>query len=166
MGTGHPHRPGTRSRWCCAGDLPTYDRTARARPWAREAQLAIRMAYDSGHDCGCRHWFAVRSFRRCSGLRRSDRVARPVEWLIRRRLLGTTVRIQITTLVPSVHVAIWVCAGYMLIATTLPERPLTVLTLGTVMSFCTGAVVLRLAHRALLAELVHMANRVVGRGRR
>jgi O-antigen/teichoic acid export membrane protein len=88
----------------------------------------------------------------------------PVEWLIRRHLLGTTLRSQITSLIPAAHVAIWIAVVYLLIAAAIPGHELGVLTLGTVMAGCTGAAVLRLAHRSLLAELVHMISRVVGRG--
>jgi len=87
----------------------------------------------------------------------------PVEWLIRRHLLGTTVRRQVTSLMPAVHIAIWVAAGYLLIAAAIPHHKIVVLILGTVLAGCTGAAVLRLAHRSLLAELVHMVNRVAGR---
>lgn len=88
----------------------------------------------------------------------------PVEWLIRRHLLGMTLRGQIASLMPAAHVAIWAAAVYLLIATTIPHHELIVLILGTVLAGCAAAAVLRLAHRPLLAELVHMANRIAGRG--
>jgi O-antigen/teichoic acid export membrane protein len=87
----------------------------------------------------------------------------PVEWLIRRHLLGMTLRGQIASLLPASHVAIWVAAVYLLIATAIPHHDLVVLILGIVAASCVGAAVLRLAHPSLLAELVYMANRIVGR---
>ena len=88
----------------------------------------------------------------------------PVEWLIRRYLLGMTLRGQIASLMPAAHVAIWVAAVYLVIAATIPGHELLVLALGAVMAGCTGAAVLRLVHRSLWAELVYMTNRIVGRG--
>jgi PST family polysaccharide transporter len=88
----------------------------------------------------------------------------PVEWLIRRRLLGMTFRGQIALLAPAAHVAIWVAAVYLLIAAAIPGHELVVLPLGILAASCTGAAVLRVAHRSLLAELLHMAKRIVGRG--
>lgn len=88
----------------------------------------------------------------------------PVEWLIRRHLLGSTLRSQIMSLLPATHVAIWVAVVYLLTAAAIPGHELAVLILGTVLAGCTGAAVLRLAHRPLLAELIHMVGRVVGRG--
>jgi PST family polysaccharide transporter len=87
----------------------------------------------------------------------------PVEWLLRRYLLGTTLRSQIASLMPAAHVAIWAAAVYLLIAVTIPQHEVVVLILGTVLAGCAAAAVLRLAHRSLLEELVHMANRVAGR---
>lgn len=88
----------------------------------------------------------------------------PVEWLLRRHLLGMTLRGQITALLPAVHIAIWVAGSYLLVATAVPRHALLALALGTVVAGCSGAVVLRVAHRSLFAELVHMANRIIGRG--
>jgi O-antigen/teichoic acid export membrane protein len=88
----------------------------------------------------------------------------PVEWLIRRHLLGMTLRGQIALVMPAAHVAIWVAGTYLVIAIAIPHHELGVLALGIVVAGCSGAAVLRLAHRSLLAELVHMANRIVGRG--
>jgi O-antigen/teichoic acid export membrane protein len=88
----------------------------------------------------------------------------PVEWLIRRHLLGMTVRGQIASLMPAVHVALWVAGAYLVIAAAIPGHEMLALALGTVIAGCTGAAVLRLAHRSLWAELVHMINRIVGRG--
>ena len=54
----------------------------------------------------------------------------PVEWLIRRRLLGITLRGQAAMLWPGVHVAIWTAAAYLLIATIVPVHELALLMLG------------------------------------
>jgi PST family polysaccharide transporter len=88
----------------------------------------------------------------------------PVEWLIRRHLLGMTFRGQIASLIPAVHVALWAAGVYVMVAAAIPSHEMLALALGTVMAGCTGAAVLRLAHRSLWAELVHMTNRIVGRG--
>ena len=88
----------------------------------------------------------------------------PVEWLIRRHLLGTTIREQIDLVGASRARRSMGCRCLHVIAAAMPGHPLVVLTLGTVLAFCAGAAVLRLAHRVLLAELIHMATRAVGRG--
>lgn len=89
----------------------------------------------------------------------------PVEWAIRRHLLGITIRGQVATLVPGIHVAIWSAAAYLLIAIAIPGRELVVLALGLPAALAVGAVVLRVVHRAQLTELVHLAGRIVGRTR-
>ena len=88
----------------------------------------------------------------------------PVEWLIRRRLLGMSLRGQIAALIPAVHVAIWVAGVYLLIATAIPRQELLVLIVGSVAAGCAGAAVLRVVHSALWVELIHMANRIAKRG--
>jgi PST family polysaccharide transporter len=87
----------------------------------------------------------------------------PVEWLIRRRLLGLTLRGQAATLWPGVHVAIWTAAVYLLIAVIMPEHELAVLVLGVPTAVLVGVGVLRVAHRSQLAELVHLSYRLLGR---
>jgi O-antigen/teichoic acid export membrane protein len=88
----------------------------------------------------------------------------PVEWLIRRHLIALTLRSQIASLVPAAHVAIWVAAVYLLIAAAIPDHELVVLAVGILVAGCAGVAALRLAHRSLWAELVHMTKRIVGRG--
>jgi PST family polysaccharide transporter len=88
----------------------------------------------------------------------------PVEWLIRRHLTALTIRQQIASLVPAAHVAIWVAAAYLLIAAAIPGHELVALAVGILVAVCAGVVVLRLAHRSLLAELVYMTKRIMGRG--
>jgi PST family polysaccharide transporter len=88
----------------------------------------------------------------------------PVEWLIRRHILGTTVRSQIALLAPACHIAVWVAAAYLIVAGVIPSHELIVLAVGVLVAILTGAAVLRLAHRPLLAELLHMTNRIIGRG--
>ncbi|USC16809.1 MULTISPECIES: lipopolysaccharide biosynthesis protein [Rhodococcus] len=88
----------------------------------------------------------------------------PVEWLIRRRLLGVTLRSQVALLLPGLHVAIWAAATYLLVAVLVPDRTVVVLVLGMPGAAVAGATVLRLAHPTLFAELRHMADRVLGRG--
>ena len=88
----------------------------------------------------------------------------PAEWLIRRHILGMTVRSQVALLLPACHVAIWVAAVYLVVATVIPSHEVVVLAVGVLAASLTGAAVLRLAHRSLLAELMYMTNRVIGRG--
>ena len=89
----------------------------------------------------------------------------PVEWLIRRRLLGMTVRGQLATLVPGLHVAIWVAATYLLFAIGIAGHDLLVLALGVPAALATGTAALRVFHSAQLAELIHLGSRLVGRVR-
>jgi PST family polysaccharide transporter len=88
----------------------------------------------------------------------------PVEWLIRRHLAMLTIRGQIASLAPAVHIAIWAVAVYQLTAAAIPGHDLAVLALGTFVAGCIGVAVMRLAHRSLLAELVYMTKRVAGLG--
>src|SRR6185312_1091149 len=88
----------------------------------------------------------------------------PVEWLIRRHILGMTVRQQVALLLPACHVAIWMVAAYVAVAVMISQPQLLVLATGVALAGLAGVAVLRLAHRSLLTELVHMANRIIGRG--
>jgi O-antigen/teichoic acid export membrane protein len=89
----------------------------------------------------------------------------PVEWLIRRHLLGMKIRQQIAILVPAAHVAGWMAATYLLIAIAVPDHELLVLILGIVLAGVVGPAVLYLAHRGLSRELLQMINRLIKRGR-
>jgi O-antigen/teichoic acid export membrane protein len=88
----------------------------------------------------------------------------PVEWLIRRHILGMTVRRQVASLIPACHVAIWVTAAYLVVAILIPSHQLVVLAVGVLLAALTGATVLRLAHRSLWGELMQMTKRIIGRG--
>ena len=55
----------------------------------------------------------------------------PVEWIIRRRLLGIPLREQALTLVPGVHVALWAAVTYVLVAFAVAGHDLAVLGLGS-----------------------------------
>jgi O-antigen/teichoic acid export membrane protein len=87
----------------------------------------------------------------------------PVEWFMRGHILGMTLRSQVESLVPACHVAIWAAAAYLAVAAVIPHHDLVVLAVGLLLATLTGAAVLRLAHRALLAELVQMTKRIIGR---
>lgn len=87
----------------------------------------------------------------------------PVEWLIRRHLIGVSLREQIVTLLPALHIAAWMAAAYLAIAVAIPQREALVLVLGLAAALAVGALVLRIAHRTLLSELVHMVRRLTGR---
>ena len=88
----------------------------------------------------------------------------PIQWVIQRHLLSMTLRKQVGSLMPALHIAVWVAATYLLFTIAIPGNDLLELVLGTATAACAGAAVLRLAHRSLWAELVHMINRIVGRG--
>jgi PST family polysaccharide transporter len=87
----------------------------------------------------------------------------PVEWLIRRRILGLTIGQQITSLLPACHIAIWVAAAYLATAAVLPSNHLLILLVGSLLAALAGLAVMRLAHRMLFAELVAMFARLTGR---
>jgi PST family polysaccharide transporter len=88
----------------------------------------------------------------------------PVEWLIRRHLIGLTLRSQIASLTPAAHIAIWGAAAYLSTAAAIPGHEFVVFALGTFLAGCTAVAIMRLAHRSLLAELVYMTKRVAGLG--
>ncbi len=87
----------------------------------------------------------------------------PVEWVIRRRLLGITVRGQAAALLPAIHVSAWVAASYVLVAAGISDDDLVVLLVGAPAALLVGVAVLRLGHRSHYMELIHTALRVVGR---
>jgi O-antigen/teichoic acid export membrane protein len=89
----------------------------------------------------------------------------PIEWLIRRRLLGLRLRDQAATLIPGLHIATWVAAAYLAVAVLIPGHDPLVLLLGIVAAAVAGIAVLRLVHRTQLAELLYMARRIAGRGK-
>jgi O-antigen/teichoic acid export membrane protein len=88
----------------------------------------------------------------------------PVEWIIRRRLLGIPLREQARTLVPGAHVALWVAATYLLVGVAIAGHDLIVLGLGTLLAAGVGLAVMRVAHAAQLSELLRLVSRVLGRG--
>lgn len=88
----------------------------------------------------------------------------PVEWLIRRHLLGVTLREQFTVLLPGLHVALWTAGAYILVASEI-ENEFVALSVGVSVSVIVAYVVLRVAHRRLLAEFVFMGKRMLGRGK-
>jgi O-antigen/teichoic acid export membrane protein len=90
----------------------------------------------------------------------------PVEWWIRRRLVGLTLRSQAATLWPGLHVASWTAAAYLLIAIIVPEHDLAVLMLGLPAAVLVAVGVLRVAHSGQLAELLHLGYRLTGRNGR
>lgn len=88
----------------------------------------------------------------------------PVEWLIRKHLLKMTVRSQIVSVAPAFHLSLWTAGAYLAVAVAIPGREPLTLALGTLAAVICGAVVLRFAHRSLLAELVYLVKRITGRG--
>jgi PST family polysaccharide transporter len=89
----------------------------------------------------------------------------PVEWIIRRRLLAMTLSSQARSLMPGVHVALWIAATYTALAAIVDPDDLVTLALGVPVSVVVGLTVLRMAHKSQFAELVHIANRALGRTR-
>ncbi len=89
----------------------------------------------------------------------------PVEWFVRRKLLGLSVRGQIGMLAPGVHVAAWVAAAYLLVSATVPGHDAVVLALGVPAALAAGVGALRVLHPAQWSELVRMGRRLVLRAR-
>jgi O-antigen/teichoic acid export membrane protein len=89
----------------------------------------------------------------------------PIEWIIRRRMLGMTLRVQLAMLVPGLHVAIWVAGTYLLIAVAITGHDAIVLALGVPAALGTGTAVVRLFHPAQLAEFIQVGSRLLGRVR-
>ena len=87
----------------------------------------------------------------------------PVDWWVRRHLLGLTLASQARTFVPGVHVSLWMAAAYSVVATVLDQHDLAALALGGAIAVAVGLAVLRRAHPAQFSELVHIATRVLGR---
>ncbi len=89
----------------------------------------------------------------------------PVEWIIRRRLLGMTLRGQVAMLTPG---ATWRSGWPRLTCWSPSPSRATICScwqLGVPAAVAVGMAVLRLVHPAQLAELIHMGNRLVGRVR-
>jgi O-antigen/teichoic acid export membrane protein len=89
----------------------------------------------------------------------------PVEWIIRRRLLGIPLYAQARALVPGTHVAAWAAGAYTLVALSIQAPDVVVLGFGTLLGVAAGLVVMRVVHRSQLSELVHLANRMIGRAK-
>jgi PST family polysaccharide transporter len=89
----------------------------------------------------------------------------PVEWVIRRRLLGMTLRSQLAMLTPGLHVAVWMSAAYLLVAVVVTGRDVVVLALGVPAALAIATAVLRVFHPALLTEFVSVGRGLVGRVR-
>jgi O-antigen/teichoic acid export membrane protein len=89
----------------------------------------------------------------------------PVEWVIRRRLLGLSLRSQVAMLIPGFHVAIWMTATYLLVAVVITGYDVVVLALGVPAALTIGTAVLRLFHSAQLMEFLSVGRSLVGRVR-
>ena len=87
----------------------------------------------------------------------------PVEWIIRRRLLGLALSTQVRNLVPGFHVAAWVAGTYTLVAVSIEGHNLVVLACGSLLALATGLGVMRAVHRSQLSEVVLLTNRIIGR---
>ncbi|MFW0795335.1 lipopolysaccharide biosynthesis protein [Gordonia sp. CPCC 205515] len=87
----------------------------------------------------------------------------PVEWFIRRHLLGTRFADQVTPLLPAVHIALWIVASYLAVAIAIPGHELITLGAGLVVSLAVGGLILRFVHGELLRELIDMSKRLSGR---
>ena len=87
----------------------------------------------------------------------------PVEWLIRRHLVDLSLRGQLRALLPAAHLSAWMVGVYLLLAVVIDGREPLVLGLGIAGAVGTAALVLRVAHPELLAELCYLVRRVTGR---
>lgn len=89
----------------------------------------------------------------------------PVEWVIRRRLLGMSLSGQAKALLPGLHVACWVAGSAVLVSATVPAGSFAQFAVGSVVSTLVGIAVLRVVHRSLVEELITMGRGLLGRGR-
>lgn len=87
----------------------------------------------------------------------------PFEWYIIRRLVGTPISVQTRSLVPGVHVGLWILAGYTVVASLVDRSDLLELAIATPISTALGLSVMRLVHSSQLDELAFIAARAVGR---
>lgn len=87
----------------------------------------------------------------------------PVEWLIRRRLLAMDLRGQLASVAPALHLALWAAGSYLAVALAIPDREPIVLAAGVSAAAALVAIVLRMVHRSLLAELLDLVKRLAGR---
>ena len=87
----------------------------------------------------------------------------PVEWIIRRRLLGMSVSGQIQALVPGGHTGLWMAATYTLVAAVVGQHDVWSIALGVPTAVATGVLVFRVAHHTQFTELVHVVRRILGR---
>jgi O-antigen/teichoic acid export membrane protein len=87
----------------------------------------------------------------------------PVEWIIRRRLLGLPLTTQARSLLPGAHVAVWVAGAYTVVAVSTEGHDIVVLGVGTLVALATGLGVMRAAHRSQFTELVLLMHSVIGR---
>jgi PST family polysaccharide transporter len=87
----------------------------------------------------------------------------PVQWLIRRRLLGMTLRSQALSIIPGIHIAAWATAAYFAVSAIIPGRNLLILGIGTSVAAVVALVVLRFIHTPLWIEFLRLASRMIGR---
>ncbi len=87
----------------------------------------------------------------------------PIEWAIRRHLVGLSIREQIASLLPALHVSLWMAGAYLVVAVLIPGREPVVLGVGVLIALLVGAALLRIAHPSMLAELTYMVKRIMGR---
>jgi PST family polysaccharide transporter len=86
----------------------------------------------------------------------------PVEWFVRRRLLGLGFADQARSLFPGAHVALWVAVSYAVIASVVGGDDLVKLVLGVSVAAALGFGVLRVAHRGRYDEMIYLARRMFG----
>ncbi|MFE3189512.1 oligosaccharide flippase family protein [Nocardia sp. NPDC059240] len=87
----------------------------------------------------------------------------PVEWLVRKRAAGVSLREQFALLIPGLHIACWVAAAYAAVALVLHGHNFAILCGGTIFALAVGVGVLRLAYRAQFEEILHLAQRLLGK---
>ena len=98
-----------------------------------------------------------------AGLTTATGLLLPIEWIIRKRVLGISVRTQIASLVPAVHAAAWGVAVYLGVVHVVPSEGAGLFVVGTMLSAATAVAVVRFCHRSLYDELSHILRHLGGR---
>ncbi|TSD94459.1 oligosaccharide flippase family protein [Skermania sp. ID1734] len=96
------------------------------------------------------------------GLAATSTALLPIEWFVRRRLLGISIREQVDALLPAVQLGFSGAAAYLLVTSHIAGGQLVIAIVGLLAAGVTWFALLRLAHPALFAELRHMGLRLVG----
>ncbi|MUL63460.1 hypothetical protein BOO86_03200 [Mycobacterium sp. CBMA 234] len=87
----------------------------------------------------------------------------PIEWIIRKRVLGIAIRTQIASLLPAVHGAAWASAVYVGVGWVVPGDGMARLIVGTALGVAASVTILWLCHRRVHDELREIGQHIGGR---